>query len=164
MGGWSGNKNDEIITNLAVVDVIINELLEEKQHETRIFPEGSNETVSFIAGENANTFCPWVEILDNNMVELSSKFAAKGGHISVIIIEDVSVKDKCYIYEISYGSGKTTITRGRFIAGETNKLPAVQQSKVRAAGCPAGEKVYYRMKCETGSATAQISFRYHNHI
>lgn len=135
----------------------------EHQHVTCIFPEDTDETVTFTAGSTNNAFCSWTEVVDNNSVTLSSKFTDTAGHISSMMIEDCNTKDKAYLIELSYGDDKTIVTRQRFIAGVTAKLPAIQQIRVRSAIITAGETVYYRMKCETKDATATLSCRYHLH-
>ena len=136
----------------------------EAQHESEIFPENTNEVVTFTAGGTINTFGSWVEIaVDGNGTTFSSKVATENGHISGIMIEDLSVKDKRYLLEIAYGAAKTNVLRHRFLSGDTKKLDAVNYMKIRADDIPAGEKVYYQMKCETAEATCEISLRYHTH-
>ena len=142
----------------------IEELLLEIQHESDIFPEDTDESVTFTAGGTVNTFGSWVEIaVDGNGATFSSKVATETGHISGILIEDLSVKDKRYLLEIAYGDDKTNVLRHRFLSGEVKKLEAIQFVRIRADAIPAGEKVYYRMKCETAGATCEISLRYHTH-
>ncbi|GAH15694.1 unnamed protein product, partial [marine sediment metagenome] len=51
----------------------------------------------------------------------------------------------------------------RFLSGDTKKLAAVNYMKIRADEIPAGETVYYHMKCETAGATCEVSLRYHTH-
>ncbi|MBA7651233.1 hypothetical protein ES703_59050 [subsurface metagenome] len=134
------------------------------QHESAIFPEVTDESVTFTAGDPANDFSAWAEIaVDVTGVTFSSKVASEDGHISAILIEDMSVKDKHYLLEIAYGDGKTNVLRHRFIAWDIKKLDAVNYMKIRAAAIPSGEKVYYRLKCETAGATCEISLRYHTH-
>jgi len=135
----------------------------EFHHETFLFPEDTNETVTFTAGSPANTFGNWAEIQDNNSVTLSSKLASIDGHISGLMIENVSIKEKTFLIEIAYGASKTIISRHRFVSGETTKLPAIQQIAVRSDDIPAGETIYYRMKSETAGATCNLSLRYHHH-
>ena len=139
----------------------VEELLTEIQHTTILFPEGSNEIVVFQAG-TVNTFCPWVEIIDNNLVTLSSKFTSYDGHLSSINIETLSAVNKIYVLELAYGSAKTIISRSRFISSIA-VLGFSSIEKIRSVKVPAGEKVYYRMKCETASATVECHFRYHLH-
>ena len=139
------------------------ELILEALHLSHYFPEDSNETVTFTAGGGVNTFGAWAEIVDNNAVTLSSKFAGNDGHISAILIEDASVTDKIYVFEISYGATKTVVIRGRVLSA-TVLLSTVQQGRRRTLMIPAGETVYYRMKCETAGATGQIALRYHCHL
>jgi len=136
----------------------------DSQHESDIFPEDTDESVTFTAGGVANTFGAWAEIaVDVIGTTFSSKVATKQGHISGILIEDMSLKDKHYLLEIAYGDDKTNVLRHRFIAWDVKKLDAVNFMKIRAAAIPAGETVYYRMKCETALATCEISLRYHTH-
>ena len=149
-------------TDLAVVDTNVDELIVEEQHITAIFPEDTDETVTLAAGTPANTWGAWVEIVDDNSVTLSSKATAVNMHISTIMVEDSSVKDKIYMVEIAYGSAHTVVSRQRYMAQNT-KVGTVQQAKVRAEHIPAGETIYYRAKCETASATVQVHLRYHTH-
>ncbi|MBA7601996.1 hypothetical protein ES703_09081 [subsurface metagenome] len=139
-------------------------LYRDAQHESDIFPEKTEESVAFTAGSTINTFGSWVEIaVAGNGTTFSSKVATENAHISGILIEDMSVKDKHYLLEIAYGAGKTNVLRHRFVAWDVKKLDAVNFMRIRAADIPAGETVYYRMKCETALATCEISLRYHTH-
>ena len=138
------------------------ELVLEASHLSQYFPEDSDETVTFTAGGVANTFGAWAEIVDNHSATFSSKFAADAGHVSSILVEDASVTDKVYVFEISYGAAKTIIIRGRVLSAGV-LLDTVQQGRRRSLTIPAGETVYYRMKCETAGATARVALRYHLH-
>ena len=141
---------------------ILRELLIELQHDTKLFPEDSNETVTVTAGGVANTFSAWTELVDNNAVSFSSKIADQDGHISNILLEAVSATDKIYILELSCCDDNTIITRARWIVNLAN-IGTSCAANVRSVKIPAGETVYYRLKCETGGATAEISLRYHTH-
>lgn len=144
--------------------VLIAELILEIQHESAIFPEDTDEVVTFTAGGTVNTFGTWAEIaVDGNGTTFSSKLAEVIGHISAILIEDLDTVDKRYLLEIAYGADKTNMLRHRFLSGDAKKLAAVNYMKIRAEEIPAGETVYYRMKCETAGATCEISLRYHTH-
>ena len=137
-------------------------LKREIHHASHIFPEDTDEFLTFTAGVGDNEFSDWVEIEDSEGHKLSD-YAVAHLHISALMVEDANVKDKAYMIEIAHGDAKTLITPYRFIAGETTKLPAVQQIRVRSEYIPAGEKVYYRMKCETGGKTCDLHIRYHLH-
>ena len=84
-------------------------------------------------------------------------------HLSGILIEDLSIKDKRYELEIAWGDDKTRILKHRSLTGEVKKLPAIQFIRIRAGSVPVDEKVYYRMRCEEALATCEISLRYHYH-
>lgn len=139
-------------------------VMRELMHVSHIFPEGAgvNDKAIFTANVADNTWSDWIEIADNNPITLSSKFAGRAGHISSIQVEDASVNDKVYVLEIAYGADKINVAVHRFISG-TTLLPAIQQIRLRPEAIPAGETVYYRLKCETGGSTCQVSFRYHYH-
>lgn len=110
----------------------------------------------------ANTFGDWVELdIDVGSDTLSSKFADNIGHISAVIIEDLSDADEVYDLEIAYGAAKTNIGRHRFLSGEVKKLSGVMYIRIRAPEMPAGETVYYRMKSTKASVTCEIHVRYH---
>jgi len=149
-----------MIGNGSNAQEILNSLELESHHISDYFPEDSDETVTFTAGGVANTFGAWAEIVDNNAVTFSSKLTTCDGHISAFLIENTSVKDKIYIFEIAYGAAKTVVVRGRVLSA-TVLLSTVQQGRRRALSVLAGETVYYRMKCETAGATGQVAIRYH---
>jgi len=139
----------------------VKDLHKEAFHQNNIFPEDSNETVTFTAGSSVNTFGAWAEIVDNNSVTLSSKFNSSG-HISSIVVESTSAKDNIYLIEIAYGDSKTIVCRARGLAG-TNQISHISQERMRDLQIPSGETVYYRLKCETASATMTLHLRYHIH-
>jgi len=138
------------------IDMLLNEL----SHISYLFPEDSNETMTFTAGLVANAFSDWAEIVDNNAVSLSSRHPDCGKHISSFIVESTTVKDKVFIYEISYGDDRTIVARGRIISG-TVQLSTIAQERMRNLGIPKEETIYYRMKCETGGASLTATIRYH---
>ena len=138
---------------------------EAQTHQSDLFPENSGDSCTLTAGATPNVFGAWSEIVDspsgNNLTDV---FAAMEGHLVGLLIEDLDTDDKRYLFEIGYGeTTKTVIMRHRFVSGVTKKLQALQYIRVRSVLIPAGEKVYYRMMCETGSATCEVSFRYHEH-
>lgn len=139
----------------------IQDLHEEAFHLNHLFPEDSDETVIFTAGVGNNDFGAWVEIVDNNAVILSSKFSSTG-HISSLVAEDASIRDKVYIWEIAYGDDKTIVVRGRMLSA-TNQIGHTSQERMRNLEIPSGETVFYRMKCETGGGTMTLHLRYHIH-
>ncbi|MCK4817429.1 hypothetical protein KA005_16785 [bacterium] len=141
---------------------ILNFLERDAAHESFLFPEDSDETITMTAHASANTFSAWAEIVDNNAVTFSSKLALKSGHISTVMAESASVTDKVYIYEIGYGAAKTVTVIGRLMSGNV-RIGNTQQERIRALEIPAGETVYYRIKCETGGANITASCRYHTH-
>lgn len=142
----------------------LDRIILEQQHLSYIFPEDTDLTVTFTAAA-ANIWSAWAEIQDDGVpTTFSSKFAAQRGHISLVMVEDCSVKDKVYMLEIAYGADKKIISPHRFISGTAPKEPSIQEARVRSPVIPAGETVYYRMKCEqAGPQTAELSFRYHYH-
>lgn len=140
----------------------IGEILIEQEHLSAIFPEATNETVTLTAGGTNNTVGAWAEIVDNNAVTLSSKAATQSMHISSMQVEDTNTDDVVYLVEVAYGAAKTVVNRSRFYSG-TRFISPVSQIRFRPLEIPAGETVYYRMACETASATCVVSFRYHTH-
>ncbi|MBA7676475.1 hypothetical protein ES703_84716 [subsurface metagenome] len=151
--------------HISTVD--LSPLLLEIRHDSELFPEDTNRKVELTAGAPANTWSDWAEIEDDTPVTpdtLSSKFATQLGHISGILIEDLSDKEKRYQLEVAYGDAKTRVLTHRFLTGDVaKKLAAIQFIRIRAEEVPAGETIYYKMKCETAGATCEVSFRYHYH-
>lgn len=134
----------------------------EHHHSTGIFPEDTNETITFTAGGSDNEWSSWAEIVDNNGVKLSDKLSSPA-HITAFLIESANVKEKAFLFEVAFGDSKTIVARYRFVSGETVKLPAVQQVRIRSDHVPADELVYYRMKCEDGGKTCDVHVRYYLH-
>ena len=129
-------------------------------HVSAIFPEDTDETVTLTAGGTDNVFGAWAAIVDNNAVELSTVFAANPGHICCILVEDVNQVDERYLLEISYGAAHVVIARSRFMKSGV-LVNVAHQTRIRSFHIPAGETVYYRMKCETLGKTAIVQFRYY---
>ena len=153
--GW------EFLSMGSTITDILEELELEASHASYLFPEDTDETVTFTAGGTNNTFGAWVEIGDNNAVTFSSKLASNEGHISASAIESANINGKVYLIEIAYGAAKTIVAIHRFKSEVgTEKF---QLCRMRTLKIPAGETVYYRMKCETASATCEINLKYHFH-
>ena len=147
-----GNDTSTQVAILAAIE-------REFAHTTYIFPEDTNETMTFIAAA-ANTWGAWTEIVDNNGVTFSSKLAALSGHITVIVVETVSVNAQRYMIELAYGAAKTLISPIRLYSGAVPK----QDTRVHGVVIPAGEKVYYRAKCsQAGPQSCVGHLRYHFH-
>lgn len=138
-------------------------IMREFVHTSHLFPEDSDEFVTFAAGAPDNAFGAWAEIVDNNSVTFSSKAANHDIHISSVQIESADTKDAIYRLEIAYGATKTSVASHRFASGDLVKLPAIQQIRLRPDAIPAGETIYYQMKCETAGAICTASIRYHWH-
>lgn len=151
----------------ATRELYLDDLYLEIHHLTYIFPEDSDETITFTAGGTDNAFGDWAEIKDDQNVTLSSKAATEDMYISSLIIEETSLKDVIYLVEIGYGDGTvggtTVVGSHRFAAPDTKFVDIIQQIRVRPLKIPAGETIYYRLKCETADATSKVSFRYHYH-
>ena len=126
-------------------------------HVSHVFPEDSKETVTLIAKNAADEWGTWAEVVDNNAVTLSSKIADNDGYLTYLIVENTSAANKVYLVELAYGADKTVFGNARFYGGAVPK----QSQRMFAVSVPAGETIYYRMKCETASATAEVHFRYH---
>ena len=156
-------KADAAVIAAEAAAILASEVYDATNHISVIFPDDTNKTCTLIAGQVANTWSSWTEIVDNNATTLSSKFAVADGHITEIGIESLSDVDTVYMIEISYGASKTLITSGRF-AGSTKFDSPSDHLRFWAPKCPAGETIYCRMKTGTAIAdTALIHFRYHTH-
>lgn len=139
------------------------EIEDEQEHETYLYPDSTEKGCTLTAGGTNNTFSDWAEIdIDGDGETLSSKITSNT-HITAILLEDLSLKDKRYMLEIAYGDDKTIIFRHRFLTGEAKKIQALVFIRIRAVMVPPGEKIYYQMKCETALATCEVCFRYHYH-
>ncbi|MBA7648184.1 hypothetical protein ES703_55967 [subsurface metagenome] len=134
---------------------------EEVHHITGIFPNDTNLTLTFTAHANANEWSSWAEIIDN----IGNKFSdgiTREAHITSFLLEKCETKEKVFMFEVAYGDAKTIVSRYRFIAGVTAKLPPIQQVRIRGDHLPVDEKLYYHMKCEqAGSKTCQLHIRHY---
>ena len=133
------------------------------QHVTSIFPSDTNLTCTFTAHATANTWSAWAEIQDSGATKLSASFATAPGHLSSIVIETISDNAAIYMFEISWGAAKNSVTSGRF-AGAGKFQAAHIQDRFWSPPFPAGQLIYYRLKTETAVAdTCTVHFRYHAH-
>lgn len=132
----------------------------DNHHETCVFPAISNLDCTLTAGGTANIFGSWVEIVDNAGTpnKLTDAFASKGGYLSSIVAETGTVADKIYLIEVAYGASKIVVGRVRLLKAN------IAQNRMRTLKIPAGETVYYRMMCETASASCDVHFRYYMEV
>ena len=141
---------------------ITDELHDEVVTNNVIFPIDTDESVTFTSHASANTFCAWAEIVDNNAVTLSSKFAAYDGHITNIMVEsNDGADDAKFLYELSYGAAKTLIRSGRCVSNGSGATKETFQT-VYGIGTevPSGETIYYRIKCSTGGKLITVHLSY----
>lgn len=134
-------------------------------HTSGIFPADTNLTCTFAAGGSTDTFGAWAEIEDNTSgttLKLTAQAASANLHLSALFIESTDTVDKMYMIEIGYGSTPTVIYRMRFGSG-SKAVAVMQQGRMRSDHIPTGETIKYRMKCETASAEATVSLRFHLH-
>lgn len=136
---------------------------DEVHHTTGIFPHDSDLTLTFTAHADANTWSSWAEVVDSSANKFSD-LITRAAHITAFMLEKCETKEKVFMFEIAYGDAKTLVAHYRFIAGQTVKLPPIQQIRIRSDHFPADELIYYRMKCEdAGSKTCQLHIRYYLH-
>lgn len=145
---------------IGVLGNLIQEIFDYCVHVSAIFPEDVDETVTVTAGDSDDAFGAWAELVDNNSVTLSSKFNAKAGYVVSMLLEEASLKDVRYLLELSYSAAKKVICRTRFMKVQ-NKVNVAHQTRVRSLKVPKGETIYYRLKCETADADAEIQVRYY---
>ena len=128
-------------------------------HDTHIFPEDTADALTFTAGAIANEWSAWALIVDAPAGNIfHGEFTTVHGHISGITIEVVSNNGQMYYIELAFGAARTRIASTRFLGANVPK----QTEKIRSVIIPAGEIIYYRMKCETGGATAEGHIRHYH--
>ena len=148
--------------DIVVIGNTLDDLHAQFEHEAHLFPEDTDETVTFTAGGSTNTFGSWAEIVDNSAVKLSSKFNTEDMHIEGIVITSTNTADKRWILEFAWGAAKTPAGRMAFGSG-TKKVHPEQAVHLVAEKLPLDELIYYRLKCETASATCTVSLTYYHH-
>lgn len=155
-----------LVVDVERLQAEVDRLRLEMEHNSEIFPDSTARIIELTAGTPINTWSDWSEVEDDTPVTpitFSSKIIGET-HVSGILIEDLSIKEKRYELEIAWGDDKTITLRHRFLTGDVaKKLPAIQFIRIRTASIPINEKVYYRMRCEQALATCEISLRYHYH-
>ncbi len=132
------------------------------EHEEHLFPEDTDETVTITAGGTNNTFGAWAEIVDNNAVKLSSKYASEDMHLDHITITSADAINKRWILEMSWGAAKTPVARMAFGTG-TKAVGIEQAAHFAGEKIPLDELIYYRLKCEQADAAATIGIQYYHH-
>ena len=133
-------------------------------HRSYLFPDDIAKTVTLTAGAGDWDYGAWAEIADNLGAKLSD-LTTSPLHISSVKIRSESVADKLYHIELGYGESAEAVTVWdihEFGSG-TKHVEGDEQVRFRPPIIPAGSKVYYRMKCETGGATCTITIRDHYH-
>lgn len=151
--------------NLSTLRAQVVDLILEAHHRSYYFPDDISKTVTLTAGVGDNDFGDWAEIADN----LGAIFSDETIHdlgISAMQVRQESVADKLYLFEVGYGLAVDAVTNidiHEFGSG-TKFVDGDEVAWFRPPLVPAGQKIYYRMKCETGGATCQVIFRYHHHL
>lgn len=142
----------------------IHDLIIDIHHRSYYFPDDITKTCTLTAGGADNTFGNWAEIADNLGAKLSDQTIYALG-VSAMQVRSESVADVLYMFEIGYGQAADNVTNidvHEFGSG-TKFVEGDEVATFRPPLIPAGQKVYYRMKCETGGATCQVFLRYHHH-
>lgn len=132
-------------------------------HTSFIYPEGTDQIVTFRAGDVANEFGDWVEIdVDGNGALFSDYLEEYNCVISALVIESVSDDDKRYFIEVGQfdGDDMHRVFGQRWFGKCEYQQPVI----LNPAVVPKGSTVWYRMKSEQAQATCEVSFRWHNHI
>lgn len=133
-------------------------------HETHVFPESTDQTITIPGHVNPNVYSGWAEIVDAPGGTTFSSVISDESHITAINIEDTSVSGKIWMLEIAYGDAKTRIAIIRFISSSTGNLPAITGVRIRATHIPNGELVYARLMCSSGGEDCMIHIRYYVHV
>ena len=132
-------------------------------HNTAIFPEATNLTITIAGHANADTWSAWVEIQDSAATTFTSKIIGEG-HITAVNVEDTSISGKVWMLEIAYGVAKINVARIRFISASLGGLPAITGSIIRSDHIPDDETVYARLMCSAGGEDCMIHIRYYLHV
>jgi len=105
----------------------------------------------------------WEGILDTGSNDLSD-VSALTCHVSELQVNEADTVDKDYLLEIGYGGedGVTTVGAVRFRI-DTAATPYFRLYPMRGPHLDLAKYGYYRLKCETGAATARIVMKYWCH-
>lgn len=131
-------------------------LLAHIENVTYLFPESTLDYVLFATAAGVNTWTNWVEIVGFvGGMTFSSRFAATPGYLTDIMVYLHAPANVIYEMEVGWGVAYTVVGRVRMYADWTYHLP------MWSAQIPAGQVVYYRMRCENSPASMRGAFRYH---
>jgi len=147
-------------TNFDVTRDSLEHIGQHGTHASMIFPEATDESVTFTSHVAADTWSAWAEIVDNNAVTFSSKITSDT-HICAIGIESTETTDLLWMIEIAYGAAYTPVARVRYVSQKTGRLDIVPSFRLRSEHIPTGETVYYRLMCSVGNNDTTIHLRYY---
>jgi len=154
-----------MIKNMRHGTGLLSHIHTELSHRSYIFPDLVSDidlTCRLVAGVS-KAFGDWAELEDSDGNKLTTIVASHHIVISALRIRDTSVADKLYVIQTGYGTTSKDVTPAdthEFGSG-IKHIDSDEQLRVRPPRILKGQKVYYRMKCETDSATANIELRYH---
>jgi hypothetical protein len=159
----SGDTIGSSANPLHITNATLAVLGNDAHHETKIWPTLVNLVATMTASTAANLFSDWATLGDLSGNDFSTCFTSAPGYIASVVIEDASVKDKVYMFEIGYGSATnpTTVARSRVVAGD-NQVGNTSQDCMRTQQITQGATVYYRLACETQDSTLDYHIRYYN--
>lgn len=141
-------------------DDILDKICAEQLREVFVYPESTARTCTITAGNPANTWSAWAEVIDSLGTTFSSKVTSPT-HITMTLPESVSDRAEMYFFELSYGAAKVSIARRRFAPDRELGVIGVD---LYGKLVPVGEIVYGRMMCTRAGETADIAIRYHYHV
>lgn len=132
-------------------------------HETKIFPESTDQTLTVAGHANPDEWSDWVEMVDApGGITFTSKVTSEG-HLTAVNAEDTSASGEIWMLEIAHGDTKVHVARVRFISASLGNLPAIYHTRIRSEHIPSDELIYARLMCSVGGANCKIHLRYYLH-
>jgi len=131
-------------------------LIAHTENVTYIFPESTLDYVLFATAAGIDAWTNWAEITSAiGGITFTSRFAATPGYLTDVMVYAHTVLNIIYEVEIGWGALHTVVGRVRVYSDWTYHLP------MWSAQIPAGQRIYYRMRCENSPASMRAGFRYH---
>lgn len=153
------------VSSSANQSIILNDL----SHETYIWPDVGHRCRLYTFA-NTTQFCNWTQINSTGLNSSSLSWITRtdigngATYITGYQLEDMSVCERPFLCEFSYGASNDIITRHRFMNRSSFKGVGgvASQERVRALPTDANTTLYYRAVCENSSAYIDLSLRYHH--
>lgn len=159
---------DSVLVNSTQIIKNQSIILNDISHETYTWPDVGHRCRLYTS-VNRTQFCNWTQVNSTGLNWSSLSWITRTDigngttYITGYQVEDLSVSEKVFVWEFSYGASNSIITRHRLLNRSSFKGVGgvVSQDRVRSLPTHANTTLYYRAVCENSSAYIDLGLRYH---